>query len=108
VERQRRAQTLSHIVRVVATTVLLVVATMLILSELGVNLAPILATAGIGGLAIGFGAQNLVRDVITGFVILLEGQIRAGDVVKVGDKGGLAEGIDYGCLPCVISVATSI
>jgi small conductance mechanosensitive channel len=93
VERQKRAQTLSHIVRVVATTVLLVVATMLVLSELGVNLAPILATAGIGGLAIGFGAQNLVRDVITGFFILLEDQIRVGDVVKVGDKGGLVEGI---------------
>jgi small conductance mechanosensitive channel len=93
VERQKRAQTLSHIVRVAATTVVLTVATMLVLSELGVNLAPILATAGIGGLAIGFGAQNLVRDVISGFFILLEDQIRVGDVVKVGDKGGLVEGI---------------
>lgn len=93
VERQKRAQTLSHIVHVVATTVLLIVTTMLVLGELGMNIAPLLATAGIGGLAIGFGAQNLVRDVITGFFILLEDQIRIGDVVKVGDKGGLVEGM---------------
>lgn len=93
VERQKRAHTLSHIVRVVTTTVLMVVTTMLILAEVGVNLAPILAAAGIGGLAIGFGAQNLVRDVITGFFILLEDHIRVGDVVKVGDQGGLVENI---------------
>jgi moderate conductance mechanosensitive channel len=93
VERYKRAQTLSEIVRAVATTVLLVVATMLVLDELGINLAPLLAAAGIGGLAIGFGAQNLVRDVITGFFILLEDQIRIGDVVQVGDKSGLVESI---------------
>jgi small-conductance mechanosensitive channel len=93
VERQKRAQTLSHIVQVVATAVLLIVTTLLVLGELGMNIAPLLATAGIGGLAIGFGAQNLVRDVITGFFILLEDQIRIGDVVRVGDKGGLVEGM---------------
>jgi small conductance mechanosensitive channel len=93
VERQKRSHTLSHIVQVVATTILSVVTIMLVLGELGVNIAPILAAAGIGGLAIGFGAQNLVRDVITGFFILLEDQIRVGDVVKVGDKGGLVEDI---------------
>jgi len=92
-ERQKRAQTLSHIVRTIATTVLFIVTTMTVLSEIGVNLAPLLAAAGIGGLAIGFGAQNLVRDVITGFFILLEDQIRVGDVVKVGDKSGLVEHI---------------
>jgi len=93
VERQKRAQTLSHIVQAVATTLLLVITTMLVLGELGVNLAPLLAAAGIGGLAIGFGAQNLVRDVITGFFILLEDQVRIGDVVRIGDKGGLVENI---------------
>ena len=93
VERQKRAQTLSHIVRVVTTTTLFVVTGMLILSEIGVNLAPILAAAGIGGLAIGFGAQNLVRDVITGFFILLEDHIRVGDVVKVGEFAGVVENI---------------
>lgn len=93
VERQKRAYTLSHIVRVIATTVLFVVSAMLILSEVGLNLAPILAAAGIGGLAIGFGAQNLVRDVITGFFMLLEDHIRVGDVVKVGDQAGVVENI---------------
>jgi small conductance mechanosensitive channel len=92
-ERQKRAQTLSHLVRTIATTVLLLVTIMLILGEVGVNLIPIVAAAGVGGLAVGFGAQNLVRDVITGFFILLEDQIRVGDVVKVGDKSGLVEHI---------------
>ena len=92
-ERQKRAQTLSQIVRTVTTAVILVVTTMMILGEVGVNLAPILAAAGIGGLAVGLGAQNLVRDVITGFFILLEDQIRVGDIVKVGDKTGLGEQI---------------
>ena len=91
VERQKRAQTLSQIVRAVATTVLFVLTTMFVLEEVGLNIAPLLTAAGIGGLAIGFGAQNLVRDVITGFFLLLEDQIRVGDVVKVGDKSGLVE-----------------
>jgi moderate conductance mechanosensitive channel len=91
VERQKRAQTLSEIVRAVATTVLFVLTTMFVLEEVGLNIAPLLTAAGIGGLAIGFGAQNLVRDVITGFFLLLEDQIRVGDVVKVGDKSGLVE-----------------
>jgi len=97
-ERQKRAQTLSHIVRAVATTILFVIATMLLLAEVGVNLAPLLAAAGIGGLAIGFGAQNLVRDIITGFFILLEDHVRVGDVVKVGDKGGLVESLSLRAL----------
>ncbi len=91
VERQKRAQTLSEIVRAVATTVLFVLTTMFVLEEVGLNIAPLLTAAGIGGLAIGFGAQNLVRDVIAGFFLLLEDQVRVGDVVKVGDKSGLVE-----------------
>ena len=91
VERQKRAQTLSQIVRAVATTVLFIITTMFVLEEVGLNIAPLLTAAGIGGLAIGFGAQNLVRDVITGFFLLLEDQVRVGDVVKVGDKTGLVE-----------------
>jgi small conductance mechanosensitive channel len=90
-ERQKRAQTLSQIVRVVASTALFIVTAMFLLEEVGVNIAPLLAAAGIGGLAIGIGAQNLVRDVITGFFLLLEDQIRIGDVVRVGDKSGLVE-----------------
>jgi small-conductance mechanosensitive channel len=92
-ERLKRVQTLSAIVRAVATTVLVLVTAMLVLGEVGVNIVPLLAAAGIGGLAVGFGAQNLVRDVLTGFFILLEDQIRVGDVVKVGDKSGLVESV---------------
>jgi small conductance mechanosensitive channel len=90
-ERQKRAQTLSEIVQAAATSVLFVITTMFLLEEIGLNIAPLLTAAGIGGLAIGFGAQNLVRDLITGFFLLLEDQIRVGDVVKVGDKSGLVE-----------------
>lgn len=90
-ERQKRAQTLSATARAVATTVLFVVASILILGEIGVDVIPLVAAAGIGGLAIGFGAQNLVRDVIAGFFLLLEDQIRVGDVVKIGDKSGQVE-----------------
>ena len=90
-EQQKRAQTLSYAARTVANTVLVVITGMLLLGEVGVNVAPLLAAAGIGGVAVGFGAQNLVRDVIAGFFLLLEDQIRVGDVVKVGDKSGLVE-----------------
>jgi small-conductance mechanosensitive channel len=90
-ERQKRAQTLSEIVQAAATSVLFIVTVMLLLEEIGINIAPLLTAAGIGGLAIGFGAQNLVRDLITGFFLLLEDQIRVGDIVKVGDKSGLVE-----------------
>jgi moderate conductance mechanosensitive channel len=91
VERQKRAKTLSEIVQAAATSVLFIITAMLLLEEIGINIAPLLTAAGIGGLAIGFGAQNLVRDLITGFFLLLEDQIRVGDVVKVGDKSGLVE-----------------
>lgn len=94
-ERQKRTQTLSVIARTVATTTLLVVTVMLVLGEIGIDLAPLIAAAGIGGLAIGFGAQNLVRDVISGFFLLLEDQIRVGDVVKIGDKAGQVEQITF-------------
>ncbi|HKA52077.1 MAG TPA: mechanosensitive ion channel family protein [Candidatus Binatia bacterium] len=90
-ERQKRAQTLSEVVQAAATTVLFVITAMMLLEEIGLNIAPLLTAAGIGGLAIGFGAQNLVRDLITGFFLLLEDQIRVGDIVKVGDKSGLVE-----------------
>jgi moderate conductance mechanosensitive channel len=93
IERQKRTQTLSNIARTVATTTLLIVSGMLVLGEIGIDIAPLITAAGIGGLAIGFGAQNLVRDVISGFFLLLEDQIRVGDVVKIGDKAGQVEQI---------------
>jgi small conductance mechanosensitive channel len=72
---------------------ILVVATMMILKEFGVEIGPLLAAVGIVGLAVGFGAQSLVKDVISGFFILLEDQIRVGDVVQVAGKSGLVEKI---------------
>jgi len=87
----RRAETLGRVVRYLVALVVGAVAAMLVLAEVGVSLAPILGAAGVVGLAIGFGAQNLVKDYFTGFFILLEDQIRAGDVVQVAGIGGLVE-----------------
>ncbi len=87
----KRANTLTHVIRDIARSVILAVGGMMVLSELGVDLKPILAAAGLGGLAIGFGAQNLVKDVISGFFILLEDSIRVGDVVQIAGVGGLVE-----------------
>ena len=67
------------------------VAGMLVLGELGISVAPILATAGVAGIAIGFGAQSLIKDYFNGFFILVEDQIREGDVVEIVGKGGLVE-----------------
>ena len=93
-ESKKRASTLSSVIRHLLTVVILVVALMTILGQLGVEIGPILAAAGIVGLAVGFGAQNLVKDVINGFFILLEDQIRVGDVVQIAGKGGLVEKVN--------------
>lgn len=90
-EQLKRAETLSRVVRYVASVVVLVVATTLILSELGIAVAPILGAAGVIGLAVGFGAQSLVKDYFAGFFILLENQMRQGDVVEIAGKSGLVE-----------------
>ncbi len=91
VEEVKRIQTLSRAFRYLASVVVWVVAGMLILSELGISIAPILATAGVAGIAIGFAAQSLVKDYFTGFIMLTENQIRVGDVVNVAGIGGLVE-----------------
>jgi small conductance mechanosensitive channel len=87
----RRAETLGRVVRYLIALVVGAVAMMLVLAEVGVSLAPILGAAGVVGLAIGFGAQSLVKDYFTGFFILLEDQIRTGDVVTIAGIGGLVE-----------------
>jgi small-conductance mechanosensitive channel len=87
----KRATTLTHVIRDVGRVAILAVGGMMILSEVGIDLKPILAAAGLGGLAIGFGAQSLVKDVITGFFILLEDSIRVGDVVEIAGVGGVVE-----------------
>jgi small-conductance mechanosensitive channel len=86
-----RVETLARVFRHAAAIVILVLAGTLVLGELGVSIAPILATAGVAGIAIGFGAQSLIKDYFNGFFLLLDDQIRQGDVVQVADKGGLVE-----------------
>ncbi len=92
-ESARRAETLGRVVRYLIALVVSAIAVMLVLAEVGVSLAPILGAAGVIGLAVGFGAQSLVKDYFTGFFILFEDQIRTGDVVKIADIGGLVEDI---------------
>lgn len=90
----KRAHTLTHIVRDVARITIFFVGVMMILSEVGIDLKPLLAAAGLGGLAIGFGAQSLVKDLISGFFILLENSVRVGDVVEVAGVAGVVEEIE--------------
>ncbi len=90
-EFQKRAQTLGSVVRYLLGAAILMVAAITLMGEVGIEIGPILAAAGIAGLAVGFGAQSLVQDVIAGFFILLDDQIRVGDVVQVADKGGVVE-----------------
>ncbi len=92
-ESVKRAETLGRVFRYMASVVVWLIATMLVLSEIGVSVAPILGAAGVAGLAIGFGAQSLVKDYFTGFFLLLENQIRQGDVVRLGEHAGLVEEI---------------
>lgn len=89
----RRTQTIGRLVNNVVSYTVNFIVIMLILSELGVELAPLLAGAGVMGLAIGFGAQSLVKDVITGFFIIFEDQFAVGDVIKTGNFQGTVEEI---------------
>lgn len=93
-EREKRAETLVRILNGAAKVVALLVLIYVVLRELGVNVTPLLAGAGIAGIAIGFGAQSIVKDLFTGFFILLENQYRVGDVVKIGQVSGLVEEIN--------------
>lgn len=94
-ESQKRIETIVHLVKQGLQLALLLTFGLVILKEIGVEVAPILASAGVVGLAVGFGAQNLVRDVIAGFFIILENQIRVGDVAIVNGTGGLVEHINF-------------
>lgn len=93
-ESKKRAKTLGSVIHNFSKVLILVIAVITLLSELGVDIGPLLATAGIAALAIGFAAQSLVKDFINGFFILLWDQIRVGDVVQVSGKGGLVEMIN--------------
>ncbi|MFN0123156.1 MAG: mechanosensitive ion channel family protein [Blastocatellia bacterium] len=88
---RRRARTLSAITRGVAQTVILFIGVLVLLQQVGISITPILASAGIVGIAVGFGAQSLVRDFFSGFLILLEEQYDVGDTVKIGEISGTIE-----------------
>jgi moderate conductance mechanosensitive channel len=93
-ELEKRAATLSSVFRKTIAVVVWSVAFIMALKEAGFNIGPILAGAGVVGLAVGFGAQNLVRDVISGVFLLLEDQVRVNDVAIVNGTGGLVEQIN--------------
>ena len=86
-----RMETLARVFRNAAAVVIVIVAGTLVLGELGISIAPILATAGVAGVAIGFGAQSLIKDYFNGFFLLLDDQVREGDVVEIAGKAGLVE-----------------
>ncbi len=88
-EFNKRAETLGRVFRYLSSVIVGLITVMLVLAELGVSLAPILGAAGVVGLAVGFGAQSLVKDFVTGFFLLLENQIRQGDVVQVDGHSGI-------------------
>lgn len=94
-ESEKRVETLVRLIRQAALIVLWVTTILILLKEVGVDVGPILASAGIVGLAVGFGAQNLVRDFISGFFFILENQVRVGDVAIVNGTGGLVERVNF-------------
>lgn len=94
-ESQKRVETLIRLLRQAVMLALWLTAGLVAFKEMGFDIGPIIASAGIVGLAIGFGAQNLVRDIISGFFIILENQMRVGDVAIINGTGGLVEKINF-------------
>jgi small conductance mechanosensitive channel len=93
-EVQKNITTLSSVLAKASTFIVFAVALFMVMGQVGVNLAPLLVAAGVVGIAVGFGAQNLVRDVFAGVFIILENQYRVGDVVEIAGIGGLVEDIN--------------
>jgi small conductance mechanosensitive channel len=93
-ERTKRAQTLGRLLQKSLTIVVSSIAALMIMRELQVDITPVLTGAGVLGLAVGFGAQTLVRDVISGFLLIMEDQVRVGDVAVVNGQGGLVESVN--------------
>lgn len=94
VELSKRMVTLMRFVKVTINVVIWSVAVIMALREVGYDIGPLIAGAGVVGLAVGFGAQNLVKDIIGGLFLLLEDQVRVGDVAKINGTGGLVEEIN--------------
>jgi small conductance mechanosensitive channel len=92
---RKRVATLTSLLRTIALALVWAVAGVVTLAQVGLDITPILAGAGIVGLAVGFGAQNLVRDLISGFFIVLEDQVHVGDVAIINGTGGLVERITF-------------
>lgn len=92
-EESRRIETLARVFRYSSTVAISLMAGMLALSQLGISITPILGAAGVVGIAVGFGAQSLIKDYFNGFFLLLENQIRQGDVIEVCGKSGLVEDV---------------
>ncbi len=87
----KRINTISRVLGYITSVIVVTLTIMTVLSSFGVSVAPLLATAGVAGVAVGFGAQSLVKDYFTGFVMLIEDQIRQGDIVEVAGKNGTVE-----------------
>ncbi|MDI6697332.1 MAG: mechanosensitive ion channel family protein [Candidatus Saccharicenans sp.] len=92
-ESKKRAQTLANLINQVIRVLVAIIAVITVLAALDIQIAPILATAGVASLAIGFAAQSLIKDVINGFFIILWDQIRVGDVVTIAGKSGVVESV---------------
>ncbi|MEZ5957793.1 MAG: mechanosensitive ion channel [Hyphomonadaceae bacterium] len=89
--RAAQIRTLGPVLSGLATSILVVIAAMMTLSEVGVEIGPLLAGAGIFGLAVGFGAQTIVKDFLTGIFLIIEDSVSVGDIISVGDVGGVVE-----------------
>lgn len=105
--RTQRAEAIGSVLRSFASIVVLGIGVVLVLGELGLDLAPIIASAGVIGVALGFGAQNLVKDFIAGIGIILEDQYGVGDVVDLGEASGTVEAVACGSPGCGTSTAWS-
>jgi small-conductance mechanosensitive channel len=91
----KRIRTLTSVIWTLASGLIWFIAVLVSLDQIGVNLGPILAGAGIVGLAVGFGAQHLVRDLVSGFFLILENQIRVGDAAVINGTSGMVEAISF-------------
>jgi len=92
-EEKKRVNTINRIFHYITSIVITLITIMVVLGELGVSIAPFLAAAGVVGVAVSFGAQSLVKDYFTGFVLLLENQIRHGDFIEAAGRSGMVEEI---------------
>ncbi len=91
--RRQRAETMGSLLKSICTVIVLAIVVVMVLSKLGIDVAPIIASAGILGIALGFGAQNLVRDFLSGIFMILEDQYGVGDIVDLGEASGTVEAV---------------